>query len=170
MRGFSPEGEARVALADEAATLALGDSLAGHLVRGDVVALSGGLGAGKTTLVRGLVAGLARQAHRAQETVPSPSFSIVQTYEFAGFELWHFDFFRLKSPAELAELGWEEALASGATIVEWPERVPGALPESHLVIRLEWAGAGRLALLSGRLNVISVANLAKTFRTYPELS
>jgi tRNA threonylcarbamoyl adenosine modification protein YjeE len=168
--GRATTKEARVALRTEAATLALGTALSGYLVHGDVIALSGELGAGKTTLARGVIAGLARLSGQAQEAVPSPSFPLVQMYEFGSFVLWHFDLFRIASPAELVELGWEEALGEGATLVEWPERAPGFLPDPTLAIRLEWEGEGRLALLSGRLNLISLANLVATLRTHPELS
>jgi tRNA threonylcarbamoyl adenosine modification protein YjeE len=168
-RAARPE-EAHVVLRDEAATLVLGAALSPHLVHGDVVALSGELGAGKTTLARGVVAGLARLSGQAQEAVPSPSFPLVQMYEFGGLVLWHFDLFRIASPAELVELGWQEALGEGATLVEWPERAPGFLPDPTLAIRLEWEGEGRLALLSGRLNLISLEKLVQTFTTYPELS
>lgn len=169
-KGAATLQEARVVVRNEAATLALGAALSGHLARGDVVALSGELGAGKTTLARGVVAGLARLHNQAQEAVPSPSFPLVQMYEFGSFVLWHFDLFRIASPAELVELGWEEALGEGTALVEWPERAPGFLPEPHLAIRLEWEGEGRLALMSGRLNLISLANLVHTFSAIPELS
>lgn len=143
--------EASVDLPDAVATIALGRRLAAALEPGDVVTLSGELGAGKTTLARGLVEGLAARAGLAPEEVPSPSFPIVQTYELGPFTLWHFDFYRIEREAELAELGLDEALARGITLVEWPERAWGTLPEQRLDIRLEWVGEGRRALLAGSL-------------------
>lgn len=140
-----------VALADEAATLALGARIAPWLSAGDVVALRGELGAGKTTLARGIVAECARRAGRSQEDVPSPTFSLVQLYEFGDPAIWHFDLYRLKSARELAELGWEEALSTGAAIVEWPERAGAMLPRERLDILLQWDGGGRRAALAGRL-------------------
>jgi tRNA threonylcarbamoyl adenosine modification protein YjeE len=148
-----------VILADEAATLALGARLAPHLTAGDVVALTGELGAGKTTLARGLIAELARRAGRAPEDVPSPTFSLVQSYEFGQMTLWHFDLYRLKSANELAELGWEEALATGASLVEWPERAGPSLPRARLDIAIEWVGARRRAKLSGQLQNMRAEDL-----------
>ena len=141
--------ETSLDLPDTAATLALGRRLAAALAPGDVVTLSGELGAGKTTLARGLIAGLAERAGLEPEDVPSPSFPIAQTYELGPITLWHFDFYRIEEEAELEELGLGEALSSGITLVEWPERAWGALPLERLDIRLEWAGEGRRALLAG---------------------
>ncbi|MFO1187114.1 MAG: tRNA (adenosine(37)-N6)-threonylcarbamoyltransferase complex ATPase subunit type 1 TsaE [Alphaproteobacteria bacterium] len=145
-----PEEVGRV-LADERATLALGARVAPWLSVGDVVALSGELGAGKTTLARGIIAACARLSGLSQEEVPSPTFSLVQVYEFGDLTLWHFDLYRLKSARELEELGWEEALSSGAAIVEWPERAGSLLPRERLDVRLDWDGTGRRAALTGRL-------------------
>ncbi|MCB9931575.1 MAG: tRNA (adenosine(37)-N6)-threonylcarbamoyltransferase complex ATPase subunit type 1 TsaE [Alphaproteobacteria bacterium] len=146
-------------LADEAATRRLGGRLALVLAAGDVLALEGDLGAGKTTLARGLI----QAALGRDEPVPSPTFTLVQTYEPAdGPAIWHFDLYRLGGPDELLELGWDEALAAGVALVEWPERAGDALPSATLWLRLEEAGAGRRAVfeaederwrerLSGRL-------------------
>ncbi|HXZ67216.1 MAG TPA: tRNA (adenosine(37)-N6)-threonylcarbamoyltransferase complex ATPase subunit type 1 TsaE [Alphaproteobacteria bacterium] len=140
--------ETSVDLPDAAATLALGRRLAALVGPGDVITLSGELGAGKTTLARGLISGLAARAGLKPEEVPSPSFPIVETYELGPLTLWHFDFYRIEEEKELEELGLSQALASGVTLVEWPERVWAALPEERLDIRLEWAGDGRRALLA----------------------
>ncbi|MEQ7872812.1 tRNA (adenosine(37)-N6)-threonylcarbamoyltransferase complex ATPase subunit type 1 TsaE [Sphingomonas sp. ASV193] len=114
-------------LADEAATRALGARLAARLRPGDIVTLSGALGAGKTTLARGLIAALGHEGE-----VPSPSFALVQPYDALNLPLWHADLYRLDDPAELDELGLETVLADGALLVEWPEHgganaFPGAL-------------------------------------------
>lgn len=131
-------------LADEAATAALGGALAPLLRPGDVVALSGPLGAGKTTLARGLIAALTG----ARET-PSPTFALALTYEAPGFSLWHFDLYRLERAEDAYELGLEEAFASGASLIEWPERIAALLPADALMIRLDAAGPGRRARLRG---------------------
>ncbi len=125
-------------LPGEAGTLALGRALAGRLERGDVVALHGGLGAGKTTLVRGLVQALLGE----DEEVPSPTYTLVQTYEGPAFPLWHFDLYRLEDPDGVAELGWDETL-EGVALIEWPERAGRHLPAARLDVFLEIAGAGR---------------------------
>jgi tRNA threonylcarbamoyladenosine biosynthesis protein TsaE len=116
-----------VILVDEAATARLGAALAYLLKPGDIVTLSGSLGAGKTTLARGLIAALGHSGE-----VPSPSFALVQPYDSLRLPLWHADLYRLDSPAELDELGLETVLADGALLVEWPEHAgagafPGAL-------------------------------------------
>lgn len=139
----------RLYLPDEAATAALGAALAPLARAGDVIGLSGPLGAGKTTLARGFIAALtgAREA-------PSPTFALVEPYEVRpdapdGFTLWHFDLYRLEKAEDVWELGWEEALETGAALVEWPERVAALLPEDALIVRLDPAGAGRRARFAG---------------------
>ena len=123
-------------LASEAQTAALGRQLAGLARAGDVIALGGPLGVGKTTLVRGFLAGL---GHGGE--VPSPSFAIVQPYDALDPPAWHVDLYRLRDPAELAELGLDEA-ADGVLLVEWPEHAgPGAWPAA-LQLTLDFAEAG----------------------------
>jgi len=117
-------------LADETATAALGAALAHAIRPGDVIALSGPLGAGKTTLARAVLRALGETGD-----IPSPSFALVQPYDELDPPTWHVDLYRLESPAELVELGLDEILRDGALIVEWPERAPGA-----------WPGALRLSL------------------------
>jgi tRNA threonylcarbamoyladenosine biosynthesis protein TsaE len=135
----------QIALPDAAATLALGRRLGVRLAVGDVVCLSGGLGAGKTTLARGAVEAWTGQP---QET-PSPTYTLVQTYEGAGGELWHVDLYRLKRPEEAWELGLEAAFFEAACLVEWPERLEGRLPRDRLELALSQDGDGRRAVLSG---------------------
>jgi tRNA threonylcarbamoyladenosine biosynthesis protein TsaE len=110
-----------------------------------VVTLDGDLGAGKTTLARGFIRALAG----AEEEVPSPTFTLVQTYETAKGTVWHFDFYRLRTPDEAWELGIEEAFAGGISLVEWPGRIGTLLPKERLDVTLEMAGEGRRARLSG---------------------
>ncbi len=127
-------------LADEAATVAMGERLAKLLRPGDVVAMSGDLGAGKTTLVRGLLKALGHEGE-----VPSPSFAIVQPYEDIDPPVWHADLYRVDDSAELAELGLD-SLGQGVLVVEWPERAgEGAWPEA-LRLSLEITGLKRRAL------------------------
>jgi tRNA threonylcarbamoyladenosine biosynthesis protein TsaE len=115
-------------------------------MRGDVVCLTGGLGAGKTTLARGAIEAWTGGAQEA----PSPTYTLVQTYEGARGELWHVDLYRLKRAEEALELGLEDAFADAACLIEWPERMAGILPRDRLDIALEPEGEGRRATLHGR--------------------
>jgi len=145
------ESAPHVDLPDLAATAAFGRRLAGLLRQGDVVALKGGLGVGKTTLARAIVAGLSPEA----EDVPSPTFTLVQTYPAAlsdgPAELWHFDLYRLDRPDQVYELGIEDALADGVSLIEWPELAAGLLPKERLLtIELQIAnGEARRARIQG---------------------
>lgn len=133
-------------LPDEQATARLGEDIAMVLGAGDVLALSGDLGAGKTTLARALIRAMAGDP--ALE-VPSPTFTLVQSYE-TRLPLHHFDLYRLGSPEELDELGLDEMLASGAALIEWPDRAGDRLPGASLLLELTHEGEGRLARLAGR--------------------
>lgn len=130
-------------LRDAAATVALGESLAPLLKAGDVIALFGELGAGKTTLARGLLAGLG-----LAEEAPSPSFAIVQSYAppEVRLPLWHVDLYRIENATETRELGLDEALEDGALLIEWPERLGDALWPQALRLYLSTTpdGARRL--------------------------
>lgn len=116
---------------------AFGARLAAVARVGDVIALSGDLGAGKTTLARGLLRGLGLEGE-----APSPTFTIVQTYEPPEMRLpvWHCDLYRLEDPEEAIELGLEEAFDSAVVLIEWPERLGAYLPADALRLRLEGAG------------------------------
>jgi tRNA threonylcarbamoyladenosine biosynthesis protein TsaE len=103
---------------------------------GDVVALYGDLGAGKTAFTRALIQGLQARAGEVEE-VPSPTFSLVQQYEVDGLLLWHFDLYRLTSPEEAYELGIDEAFAEGVSLIEWPDRLGELLPEGRLSLSFE---------------------------------
>ena len=133
-------------LADETQTALLGEDLALALRAGDVLALKGDLGAGKSTLARALIRALADDADL---DVPSPTFTLVQSYD-TRIPVHHFDLYRLSSAAEIDELGFEEALAQGAALVEWPERAEAYLPKTSVLIELVQHGEGRLARLSGQ--------------------
>ena len=122
-------------LADEAATTALGGWLASKLKGGDVVALSGGLGSGKTTFVRSLLAALGHEGE-----VPSPTFAIVQPYDHMMLPVWHADLYRIEDPSELAEVGLDSIGDDAVLLVEWPERAgPAAWPHA-LRLTLEITG------------------------------
>jgi len=132
-------------LADDRATARLGEDIAMALRAGDVLALSGDLGAGKTTLARALIRALADEP--ALE-VPSPTFTLVQTYQ-TRVPVNHFDLYRLASADELDELGLDEMLATGAALIEWPDRADGRLPETTVSLELVHEGEGRLARIIG---------------------
>ena len=132
-----------MSLPDESATERLGATLAERLRVGDVVGLKGELGAGKTTLARAII----RAAAGDRELiVPSPTFTLVEVYETPRGSFWHFDLYRLEAAEQVYELGWEEALAEGIALVEWPERLGKLLPK-HLSVTMELADDGRFALL-----------------------
>ena len=131
-------------LEDDSATRAAGAKLAPLLQAGDMVAFHGGLGAGKTTLSRGLISALMG----AETEVPSPTYTLVQTYEAPTFDVFHYDLYRLESPNELYELGWDET-QNGVALIEWPERAGTRLPAWRLDITLAAYEDGRKLTLEG---------------------
>jgi tRNA threonylcarbamoyladenosine biosynthesis protein TsaE len=133
-------------LPDEAATLDFGRRLASAVRPGMTVWLSGDLGAGKTTLVRGLLRGL-----NFLGRVKSPTYTLLEIYPFSSFNLYHFDLYRFADPVEWEESGFREHFnAESICLVEWPEKAAGMLPEPDLLIRLDLAGDGRVARLDGK--------------------
>ncbi len=136
------EGEFR--LDHEADTRRLGAAIAAELKRGEAICLSGPLGAGKSTLARGLIQALTGEATE----VPSPTFTLVQTYPTPRLALAHFDLYRLQKPGEVAELGLDEALDEGAAVIEWPEVLGHHLPHDRLDVELHIDGERRRARLS----------------------
>ena len=135
-----------LSLPDEAATERLGAGLASRLRLRDVVALQGGLGAGKTTLARAILRAASRDATLV---VPSPTFTLVEIYDTPRGAFWHFDLYRLEDPDQVFELGWEEARAEGIALVEWAERLGRLLPPERLTVTLTVEGEGRRADLQG---------------------
>ena len=113
---------------------ALGAILGGQ----DLIYLRGRLGAGKTTFARGVIS-----AYCGAREVPSPSFPIVQFYEQGARRLWHFDAYRLEDLDEIWEIGLEEALAEGVSLIEWPENLGDLLPAGGLDISIDWHDNGR---------------------------
>jgi tRNA threonylcarbamoyladenosine biosynthesis protein TsaE len=121
-------------LPDEAATAALAARIATLARPGDVIALKGELGAGKTSFARAFI-----RVRGGGEAVPSPTFTLVQTYDVGDAPIWHFDCYRLRHPEEAWELAIEDAFAEGISLIEWPERLGPLIPPRRLEITL---GAG----------------------------
>jgi tRNA threonylcarbamoyladenosine biosynthesis protein TsaE len=130
-----------VRLEGEAQTEGFGRRLAPLLRVGDVIALSGELGTGKTTLARGILRGLGFEGE-----VASPTFPIVLPYELVALPVWHVDLYRTESVAEIDELALDEALEEGALIVEWPERLEERMWPHALRLTLTRQGEGARAL------------------------
>ena len=136
----SADGDsARLKLPDEAATLALGAAIACGLRPGVTVYLQGDLGAGKTTLVRGMLRALGHAGR-----VKSPTYTLTEIYNLPAFELYHFDLYRMHDPREWMDAGFRE-VANGKTVslVEWPEKAQGLLPPADLKIHLQVCDEGR---------------------------
>ncbi len=125
-----------------AATTQFARTLAPLLKAGDVIALRGGLGAGKTTLARALIETLLGR----ETDVPSPTYTLVQTYEGPAFPIFHMDLYRLEQPDDVFELGWDET-QNGLALIEWPERAGSHLPSWRLDLTLEILGDSREAIL-----------------------
>lgn len=127
---------AEIPLPTERDSVALGAALAELARPGDVLALHGPLGAGKTTLARGFITALTQ----VEEDVVSPTFTLVQVYDAGasdhGAPIWHFDLYRLTQIQDVFELGWEEALSGGISVVEWPERLGALMPKGRLDVML----------------------------------
>ncbi|WP_232493246.1 tRNA (adenosine(37)-N6)-threonylcarbamoyltransferase complex ATPase subunit type 1 TsaE [Novosphingobium kaempferiae] len=137
----------RVELADLAAMDRYGRAIADALLPGDVVALTGGLGAGKTTLARAIIAGLGHEGE-----VPSPSFAIIEPYDppAVRLPLVHADFYRLNHPDEAQEIGLDDYREGAALIAEWPDHAGGFAHEPGcLSIALEVVEDGRIAIVEG---------------------
>ncbi len=140
-----------VELPDPEATAAVGRAMAAHLVPGDVLALAGPIGAGKSVLARAVIAERLRAAGAPPEDIPSPTFTLVQTYRAGSVEMWHCDLYRLTAPEEAWELGLEDAFETAICLIEWPGILGEGLPGSALHLGLEVTGpeARRLTLGTG---------------------
>jgi tRNA threonylcarbamoyladenosine biosynthesis protein TsaE len=121
-------------LPDLAATERLARAVAARARAGDVLALRGGLGAGKTTFARAFIH--ARPGGEAVAEVPSPTFTLVQVYELSDVPVWHFDLYRLSNAEDAWELGIEEAFADAISLIEWPDRLGALLPSARLDLHL----------------------------------
>lgn len=140
-------------LPDLGAVAALGAAIAARLEAGDAVTLNGDVGAGKTTLARAILVALGHEGE-----VPSPTYTLIQTYDLPRLSVAHLDLYRLKSPGELVELGFDDVLADGAALIEWPQIAQDHLPPDRLDVHLETeprrarlTGEGRWAALAGAL-------------------
>ena len=124
---------AKCVLADLAATRRLAEAVADGARRGDVIALRGDLGAGKTTFARFFIG-----AHGVAEEVPSPTFTLVQIYPAQPVAIWHFDLYRIAIADDAIELGIDDALAEGISLIEWPGRLGSLLPAERLDIEFDF--------------------------------
>ena len=115
-----------------------------QLSAGKTVCLTGGLGAGKTTLVRGMI-----QSVLGDIDVPSPTYTLVQTYEMPNYELWHCDMYRLERPEDGYELGLMDAFEDALCLIEWPDKLGRLIPEDALAIEIAFDGEGRKVILTG---------------------
>jgi tRNA threonylcarbamoyl adenosine modification protein YjeE len=139
---------AEILLPDLAAARAFGARLAGLLRPGDVVALSGPLGSGKSEIARAVI----RARAGVEIEVPSPSFTLVQDYPLPGLTIRHVDLYRIEDPGELVELGLADGAGEEALLIEWPERAAGLLPPDRLEISIaqgEAADARVLGVTAG---------------------
>jgi tRNA threonylcarbamoyladenosine biosynthesis protein TsaE len=132
-------------LPDEAATQALARTMAPWMKCGDIILLSGGIGAGKSCFARAMI----RQRLGADTEVPSPTFTLVQTYDDTDVPIWHADLYRLSNPAEVVELGLLDACDTAFCLVEWPERAGNVWPATALKIAFSLHGEGRRIHISG---------------------
>jgi tRNA threonylcarbamoyl adenosine modification protein YjeE len=123
---------------DEAETTALAERFTKIVKKGDVLALYGTLGMGKSVFARGLI-----QKLTDAEEVPSPTFTLVQGYDAPQFEIYHFDLYRLKDPDEVFELGFEEAVYGGVCLIEWPEKAGNWLPKDIFKLEITPYASGR---------------------------
>ncbi len=114
-------------------TCAVAAWLAERVSAGDVIALYGTLGAGKTAFCRGFIQSLIGNT----EDVPSPTFTLLQVYDTPVFPVYHFDMYRLKTPDEAYEIGIEDAFAEGVSLIEWPEKIGSLLPKKHISVQIQ---------------------------------
>jgi len=139
---MSARFQASLALPDPEAAAAFGRALAPRLTPGDTLLLEGPIGSGKTHIARAIVAARLAVAGRAED-IPSPTYTLVQTYADGLAEIWHADLYRLTDPAEIMELGLDDAFASAIVLIEWPDRLGGLVPPGALRLTLAHHGPGR---------------------------
>lgn len=133
----------RFTLADPDATDAFAQRIARHLSPPDCVLLSGAIGAGKSHFARAAI----RAMTHAHQDVPSPTYTLMQSYEGQHGPIWHMDLYRLGEPEELMELGLDTVLDDAIALIEWPERLGSLTPARHLHITISQLGEGRQAQL-----------------------
>ncbi len=128
----------------EQETAEIASKLAKKVKVGDIIALYGTLGAGKTAFCRGFI-----QSLIPEKEVPSPTFTLLQVYDTSNYSVYHFDMYRLKSPEEAYEIGIEDAFAEGVSLIEWPEKMGNILPKKHISVTLETKGTKRIITIEG---------------------
>ena len=133
----------QISLADEAATIRFATAMAAVLRPGDTILLQGPIGAGKSAFARGVI----RARLNRMEEVPSPTFTLVQTYPHPDGDIWHADLYRLSHPDEVIELGLDEAFDTAICLVEWPDRLGTLAPPKAIRLTLSYDGDGRRAEL-----------------------
>ena len=138
-----------IPLADPDATDRAAHALAPCLGPGDTVLLSGPIGAGKTHFARALIRARLAGAGEAEEDIPSPTFTLVQTYRAGEREIWHADLYRLTTADEAVELGLEDAFSRAICLVEWPDRLGGLAPPDALSLDFAVLGDGRVMRAEG---------------------
>ena len=137
MRVTDPDTFSRTQrLLDVNATVRLAGALSEHVRQGDVICITGALGAGKTTFARAFINAIAQRVNCSEEEVPSPTFTLVQTYELSDLVVSHFDLYRIEQSNEVFELGLEDAIDDGIALIEWPERLGDLLPADRLELVL----------------------------------
>jgi tRNA threonylcarbamoyladenosine biosynthesis protein TsaE len=137
-----------VDLPDETATAALAAGIAAMAAPGDIIALKGDLGTGKTAFARAFI-----RACGNEDEVPSPTFTLVQVYDAGPTVIWHFDLYRIRAPEEAWELGIEDAFFAGISLIEWPERLGPLLPQRRLELSFAFGdepGVRRIAIDPGK--------------------
>lgn len=123
-----------IIVSNEAETSSFAAQIAQQANPGDVILLEGELGMGKTAFARGFIQSI---THNNSEEVPSPTYNLLQTYDSPKGPVWHFDLYRLRSPDEIYELGWEDCLGSGILLIEWPENLGTHRPKDCITIHIE---------------------------------
>ena len=138
------------------ATTAFAIRMAALLTPGDTLLLEGPLGSGKSHFARSVIHALQAQAGQPPEDVPSPTFTLVQTYVAGGVEIWHADLYRLTSPDEVFELGLDEAWQTAICLIEWPDRLGDAAPDGAVTLTFAYADAddARILYVSGPDNAL----------------
>lgn len=134
-------------LSSPESTTRLAEAIAPELGAGDTILLSGPIGAGKTHFARALITARLAAFGRVED-IPSPTFTLVQTYDVGEIEIWHTDLYRLTAPDEVIELGLDEALETAITLIEWPDRLGSELPDRACSITFSIDGDGRNAVIS----------------------
>jgi tRNA threonylcarbamoyl adenosine modification protein YjeE len=141
MTNIGPEIAGNLVLRGLDETSRFGRQIAAQIGLGDAIGLEGDLGAGKTTLVRAILRALGVSGE-----VPSPSFTLVQQYDTPRLKIAHYDLYRVADPAEVQELGLEDAIRDGAVLIEWPERAPAWMPPDALRIHIGIVGENERAV------------------------